>query len=148
MPHVRRQIIDQLVTTVTGLTTTGANVKASRVYPVQGSELPALVVYATEETVLEDQSTLDIDYRSLSVVIEGYAEGETGADVDDTLDLIASEVETAVLADLDVNALAVSIRLTGTSIEMRGDGDQATASIQIEFTVNYRTTIGAPDTVA
>ena len=37
--HVRKQIRDAAITALTGLTTTGANVKNSPVYPMQDADL-------------------------------------------------------------------------------------------------------------
>ena len=41
--HVRQQIREYFGTTLTGLTTTGANVYESRVYTLQEDTLPSLV---------------------------------------------------------------------------------------------------------
>jgi len=51
MAHVRQSIRDNVVTAVTGLSTTGSNVFRSRVYPLGTNKLPALCVYADSEVV-------------------------------------------------------------------------------------------------
>ena len=51
MAHVRQSIRDNIVTAVTGLSTTGSNVFRSRVYPLGTNKLPALYVYSNAETV-------------------------------------------------------------------------------------------------
>lgn len=43
---LRKQIRDNVVTTLTGLSTTGSRVYASRVYPMAAANLPGLCVYA------------------------------------------------------------------------------------------------------
>ena len=47
--HVRQQIRERIGTTLTGLTTTGSNVFESRVYPLEDSKLPALIIYTKSE---------------------------------------------------------------------------------------------------
>jgi hypothetical protein len=46
--HVRQQVREALAIQLTGLTTTGAKVFQSRVYPLESSDLPCLLI-ATEE---------------------------------------------------------------------------------------------------
>ena len=45
MAHARQSIRDNVVTAVTGLSTTGTNVFRSRVYPLGENKLPALCIY-------------------------------------------------------------------------------------------------------
>ena len=47
--HLRQQIREQIGTTLTGLTTTGSNVFQSRVYQLEDSNLPALLIYTKSE---------------------------------------------------------------------------------------------------
>jgi hypothetical protein len=53
--HVARQILDSVVSTCTGLTTTGTNIFRSRVHTLVESSLPALLIYARED-ILEEES--------------------------------------------------------------------------------------------
>ena len=43
--HLRQQIRERIGTTLTGLSTTGTNVFQSRVYQLEDSNLPALLIY-------------------------------------------------------------------------------------------------------
>ena len=47
--HLRQQIRERIGTTLTGLSTTGSNVFQSRVYPLEDTNLPALVIYTKSE---------------------------------------------------------------------------------------------------
>ena len=47
--HVRQQIRERVGTVLTGLTTTASRVFESRVYALQDSELPALLIYTKTE---------------------------------------------------------------------------------------------------
>ena len=97
MAHVRKSIRDNIETTLTGLTTTGANVFASRVYPIQSGKMPGLCIYTSSETI--EAQTIKPPrglIRSLEVSVEAYVEG---ASPDDTLDNIAAQVEAAMATD-------------------------------------------------
>ena len=146
MSHVRQQIREAVAVIVTSLTTTGANVFQSRVYNVQASELPCLLVYTKDESVGPEQGTMLAMQRSLTLTIEGKAKAT--ADLDDTLDDIAKEVEIAVAADITIGALAHSIFLESTLIELSGDGDQPIGNVSLNYIVNYMTPFGDPETVA
>ena len=146
MSHVRQQIREAVATIVTGLTTTGTNVFQSRVYNVQVTELPCLLVYTKDEIVGPEQGTMIAMQRTLTLTIEGKAKAI--ADLDDTLDDIAKEVEIAVSADITIGALAHSIFLDSTSIELSGDGDQPIGSVSLNYIVDYMTPFGDPETVA
>jgi hypothetical protein len=81
--------------------------------------------------------------RELTLTIEGYAKGT--ANTDDTLDTISKEVETALAADTTINGLAKDIYLTGTDIQLSGEGDQPIGIVTMTFDVQYRTANNAPD---
>jgi hypothetical protein len=77
MAHARKLIRDNIVTTVTGLSTTGANVFKSRVYPLSAGSLPALTVYTRSEEVI--QSTISIP-RTIerTLTVRGFAGRDCG----------------------------------------------------------------------
>jgi hypothetical protein len=145
--HVRQQIREQVGTTLTGLTTTGSNVFQSRVYPLAASNLPGLLIYTLVETSDLDAMGSSQDLmRNLSLAIEGYA--KASANLDDTLDTIAKEVETALAADTKLNGLAKNCHLSGTEIQLNGDGDQPIGVVAMTFSVTYRTAHNTPDVAA
>ena len=96
--HLRRQIREQVGTTLTGLSTTGSNVFQSRVYPMESAGLPGLCICTQNEDVSIDAmgATRKVG-RDLELIVEGYA---TGSNLDDTLDQIGKEVETALAGDI------------------------------------------------
>jgi len=145
MAHVRQQILDNVGTTLTGLTTTGARVYPSRVDQLGSSEVPGLLIYDTEEIVDGDQSTLQAQFRSAAIVVEGTVEGATGDAISDTLNLIASEVETAIFVDVTRGGKAVSTFYESTSKTYDSTADNVVGVIRLEFIVNYMTDTGAPD---
>jgi len=142
--HLRRQIRERIATDVTSLTTTGTNVFQSRVYPVEDASLPCLLVYsASEESEILNMETPRLLSRMLNVVIQGVATHTS--DVDDTLDLIAKEVEIALAADRDINSLAQDSFLISTEIEINADGAKTVGIVRLNYQVEFRNYDNAPD---
>lgn len=138
MAHVRKQIRDNIVTTVTGLATTGTKVYQSRVYPISAASLPALTVYTKSET----SEYITMGYprtveRTMTVVVEAYCQGITG--YDNTLDQISVEVEEAVTADVTRGNIAKDTRIVDFESDFSGDPDQPVASATITIEVDYVT---------
>lgn len=135
--HVRKQIRDRLVTVLTGLTTTGSNVFDSRFYRLSDSNLPALVIMTTDETV--EHITVNLgsrnQMRTLNAEIEGFAESAT---IDDLLDTIAKEVEIALAADPTLNDLAMEIRLTALEVDFEGRSEKPKGRIKLTYEVDYQ----------
>ena len=145
MPHVRQSLRERIASNVTGLTTTGANVFQSRVYTLEPDDLPCLLVYSTSETSERaTMATTDSLNRDLTVMVEGYA--RTASNLDDTLDTISAEVETAVASDPTCNALALDTVLQSTEIEYDAEGDQPIGSVRLAFGVHYQTKTTVPTT--
>ena len=72
--HIRQQIRERVGTTLTGLTTTGSNVFQSRVYNLEDSKLPAIIIYTKSEDseLLEMGSTRTLQ-RNLALVVEALS---------------------------------------------------------------------------
>ena len=144
MAHVRKQIRDNIVTTLTGLATTGSNVYRTRVYPIEEGKLPALLIYADSESVQVATITPPrTQMRVLTVRVEAFVKGVSN--YDNTLDTISEEVEEALSADVTRNSLAKDTRVTGFEAEFSGDGDQPVATGTITIEVDYATLENAVD---
>ena len=148
MAHLRQQIRERVATTVTGLTTTGSRVYQSRVYPLADANLPGLLVYSTSESSEPDVMTSGNRtlFRELEIVIEGYAKATSN--LDDTLDTITDEIETAMAADRTVNSLARDATLASTAITLIGEGEKPVGVVTLTYRVTYRNAMNAPDTAA
>lgn len=145
MSHVRQQIREYFETQLAGLTTTGANVYASRVYPLGGAKLPALLIYTQSESLEETSFSANrVQTRSLEVVIEGYVRAISN--FDDSLDTICKEVEVAILDAPKLGGLAINTTLDNVEAMYSGDGEQPIATIRLTFAVQYRTETGQPET--
>jgi hypothetical protein len=142
--HIRQQIREYFGTTLTGLSTTGANVYESRVYPIENTKLPALVIYTKSET--SEPIVIGTDRvmsRELSVVVEGYAKATTN--FDDTIDTISKEVEQAIAADRTLDGKAKDTYLESTEIEFNGEGEKPLGFVSLTFISNYYVKEKNPD---
>jgi hypothetical protein len=141
MAHFRQQIRERVATTLTGLTTTGSNVFQSRVYPIEESKLPCLLIYTKDETSepLAMSPPRSIE-KILSLVVEAYVKANNN--FDDTIDTICKEVEQALYADRLINNLAKDSFLTNTEINFNSDGDNPVGIVVMTFEIAYHHTEG------
>lgn len=142
MAHKRQLIRERVATTLTGLSTTGSNVFQSRVYPIENTKLPCLLIYTREETSepLTTNPPRSIE-KILSVVVEAYV--KANANYDDTIDTICEEVEEALYTDRLINDLALDSFLTNTDITYNGDGDNPLGIVVMTFQITYHHTEGS-----
>ena len=136
MAHIRNQIRDNIITALTGLTTTGSNVFNHRVYTLGSNKLPALCVYTNSEdsqyqTINPPRSVLN----TLTVNIEGYVQATSG--YDNTIDAICLEVSEALYTDLTRGNLAKDTRIVSMSSELNDDGEQPLCVVVITVEVTY-----------
>lgn len=143
--HVRRQIREAVGTVLTGLTTTGARVFQSRVYPLEAADLPGLLISTRNETTtLLEIGTNPLVERVLTLEVAAVAQAT--ADLDDTLDGICKEVEIALASPgATLAALAKNIALVATDIELTGEAAQPTGRASMEYRITYYTHETAPD---
>jgi hypothetical protein len=142
--HIRQQIREYFGTNLTGLSTTGSNVYESRVYPIENSKLPALVIYTKSET--SEPIVIGTDRvmsRELSVVVEGYAKATIN--FDDTIDTISKEVEEAIAADRTLGGLAKDTYLESTQIDFNAEGEKPLGFVSLTFISNYYVKEKNPD---
>lgn len=138
--HRREQVMDAVVTKVTGLITTGTRVHRARVFPQEAAALPALLVYQGPDIPVDDDNEkYDFIDSDLEINIEVWVQASTG-NVDETLNLINKEVVIALSADrtqglnfvIDTNEDEVS------EPEFSGDGNKRTGKMIMQFIVLYR----------
>lgn len=145
MAHYREQIRKAVVTAVTGLTTTSTRVKSAPVYNLADNMSPTLAVWARQSTPDYEAGQLQqAPLWQVEIIVEGYVKQFT--DLLDTLDDIASEVETAVYSDSALGALCNDyIELGEQIIELDVEGNEPLGKIQIIFNIYYHAQEGAPD---
>ena len=142
--HIRQQIRERAGTVLTGLTTTGSNVFETRIYPLENTNLPALVIYTKNETSEPIvMSTNRLMSRELELIVEVYV--KQTSNFDDQVDKICKEVEVAISADTTLNGLAKDCFLQSTEIEYNTEGEQPLSYAVLTFLTNYYVQETAPD---
>ena len=143
MAHLRQSSRERVAADVTSLVTTGANVFQSRIFPVEDSKLPCLLVYTTsEDSEVTEMASPRPMTRILNVVIQGVV---GAAQPDDTLDLISKEVEVALAADVKINSLANNSFLSSTEIDFNADGAKPIGTVVLNYSVEYRNLDNNPE---
>lgn len=142
--HLRRQIREAAAAALTGLTTTQARVFASRVRALQASDLPALRIFCDDEVVQNlTMGPHRERERTLKLVVEGCC--AANADMDDTLDAIAKEVEVALDNNQDLGVGVKWIEPREIKSEFMGNAETIIAVVRMEFEARYYAAKGAPD---
>lgn len=144
--HFRRQLREATATAVTGLTTTGTRVYQSRLYPLQTTDLPCLVV--TTDGDKRDYLTGHYPEQveaEVIVRIDGYAMATTN--LDDTLDLISKEVEIAICTAINSGSLADFVELAGTVIDESVVGNQPVGKVSMAYRMKVIILANAPDVI-
>tara|TARA_R100001510_G_C7575654_1_gene150467 strand:- start:54 stop:500 length:447 start_codon:yes stop_codon:yes gene_type:complete len=142
--HIRQQIRERVGTVLNGLTTTGSNVFETRVYPLENTKLPALVIYTKDETSEPLVISTDrVMSRELELIVEIYV--KQTSNFDDEVDKICKEVEIAISADTTINGLAKDCFLQSTSIEYNTEGEKPLSFASLTFLTNYYVNETRPD---
>lgn len=139
--HQRTIVRQAIVAALTGATAAEARVYPTRILPLRKLELPAIAVYTLEESV--DGESVNTAPRELTreapVVIEALVAAVPGANVDDALDDLALEIETAMHADPYLGGEAADSILDGTTMEVIEDGERMMGLVTLTYSVTYRT---------
>lgn len=141
--HRAEQILAQVATLLTGLTTTGANVTRARIYPHADTALPALSILQGEDNPRRDDEAgalmAFIDHE-LEVVIDAHVQAASGV-LDTTLNLIRKEISIALHADRQIGLPTIVINTIeggAEAPELSGEGAQRTARQRLHYFIKYR----------
>lgn len=147
MSHARQAIREAAAALVTGLSTTGSRVHQSRLpyVTLDDSGLPALLVTTEDEQVTQATVHGRLE-RRLTLTVSGLA--KTAANLDDTLDSIAAEVETALGAAPTLSGKCTFHGLIGIRVGLDDSLEKPVGRIDMSFEVLYFTNAGAPGTLA
>lgn len=139
MTHERAQIRNAVISKLAGATAAGARVGPSRLAPQRGVLLPAISVYVVDE--VSDGINGNALEREATVAIDAWVNSVNPEDLDDTLDAIALEIETAIDADpmLGLDFVFRGLRLDTTELGLRLETDRPQGCAHLEFSVVYRT---------
>jgi hypothetical protein len=136
MSHLRQLIRSNIVTTVTGLSTTASRVYQTRIYPLEQSKLPGLCVYTkSEETEYVTIGLPRRQERTLEVVVEIYASAISG--LDNTLDTISAQIEEALATDITRGGYAKDTKVIAFEADFDGSGEQPVGVGRLTVQVTY-----------
>ena len=107
----------------------------TRLAPVRASELPAISVYCDNETITDNGTSPRELTRTMTVAIDGWARATEN--VDDALDDLALEIETAMDSSPELLDTAFTAALTSTEVGIKLDGDRPMGCVHLEYTVVY-----------
>lgn len=135
--HRAESIMAAIVASVTGLTTTGANVYRARVYPVEVTGLPAIVVLQGEDNTQTELLADEVTSR-LTVNLDAIAR-EPANQIDTTLNLIREEITVALMADYTLGLAYVEgiMEQIAEEPDILGDGDAPMAQMRTVWDVTY-----------
>ena len=137
MTHARQDIREQIAE---HLRTEFANVFTSRAKVLFDQDLPALLVYTTDETVQKERWDFDGFghlFRELNVAVEGVDIGKD--DLDNKLDAMAETIESLLDGWTMPNRQNAVLRFKSTETDMNIDGSKIYAAIKLTFTITYQT---------
>lgn len=146
--HARKQLRDEVVSLLTGLTSTGSRVFADRLQsrPLAIDELPALMVSTGAEAI--GVGTIHVNglvNRELDLDVAAVIRAASG--LDDALDQISAEVET-VLGGQSLAGGGAEIALYAIDAPVfEGSGETPVAQQVMRFRVSYSTAANAPQTI-
>lgn len=145
--HRREQILDAIVSTLTGLVTTGTRVDRGRAYPLAESFLPAILIYQGEDNPTPEESSEAV-YQyidsTLTVAVEACASSVTNSD--QTLNQIDKEAWIALMATVNLGLPFVHYITPSGAQEPRlsGEGDRPIGYLRRNWIVHYRTSRADP----
>ena len=137
MTHARQDIREQIAE---HLRTEFANVFTSRAKVLFDQDLPAVLVYTTDETVQKERWDFDGFghlFRELNVAVEGVDIGKD--DLDNKLDAMAETIESLLDGWTMPNRQNAVLRFKSTETDMNIDGSKIYGAIKLTFTITYQT---------
>jgi hypothetical protein len=138
MGHPRKEIRQAVAAQISGETAAEDRVYTTREVPYKRGGVPAIAVYTPEEEVDGETPTAPRELvRSLQVFIEGVCVG--GETVDDTIDDLAEEIETAMHADETLGGKAGDSILSRTETAVFEDAGKSFGLVRLVYVVMYQT---------
>lgn len=147
MSHVRQQIRDAVVAALTGRAPWADRVFAGRTWPLDETEMPALLVWSLGgpsdvDAMGDDDTTMTLE-RDERVVVEGRVRSKN-VEPEDLLDELAVIVEPLMMADSGLGALVDRRELINTERRSGVVGDAREGLIRLTYRVVYVTAAGDP----
>ncbi len=139
---IRDALVDRLKTKVDDIFLTDAEDKiyGSRSKPLFDQFLPAILVYARNENIIEEKFASDgfgATKRELEIAFEAVVLGDE--EVDSALDKIAQQIENA-FNDWEMPTRKADIlKLKSTEIDLSIEGSKTYGAIRLTYNITYYT---------
>lgn len=145
MSHARTQIRAAVISQLTGLTVTGANVYEAPVYALPDNVDAALTVVTTSESLI-DETLSNAQTRDCVVDVGVHVRGASGA-YEALIDTVCADVEAAMNGDPTLGGVAKFARYEGTEIEYAEPGEKPIGKAVLRYVVTYRVAADDPETI-
>ncbi len=146
--HGRAQIRAALAAALTGLATTGTNVFAQQMDPLEVADLPAVLVGDEDldrETVENlTQRPPRTQARELAIVVRAVTRANSGMSA--ALDQIQLEIETALYANRTLSGLVRDLRLGEVDGEIYRDTEKPVGIRRLTVITDWVAVEGSPQT--
>lgn len=143
------QVIDAVVTRLSGNTPASTRVYPSRLWPLAEADLPAWRVSAGDEEIEPETVHYPaILLHRLPVRCEGYV--KANADADDAMHLMAEQALAALYGSQANTALGLNVQSNHPARIERdvvSEGQANLGRITVELAIKYRTAANAPGTI-
>lgn len=147
MTHRAEQIMVAALANVTGLTTTGANIKRGRAYPWSDSVTRALSVYMGSDNPIDGGGFTNNAFvdRELTLVVDIHVRDAVDQ-IDTILNKIRAEVYTGLMTDYTQGLAFVlnTIPRGDDEPDITGEGDRPATTQRMNFGIQYRHSLTDP----
>lgn len=145
---IRKALVEKLKTKVgeNYLTDALDRIYDSRSKPLFDQFLPAILVYSRNENIAEERFATDgfgATKRELDVALEAVVLGNE--QLDDALDNIAAQIESALDGFEIPTRKADVLQLKSTEIDVSIDGGKIYGAIRLNYAITYYTTNKQPE---
>jgi len=145
---IRQALVDKLKTKIGDDFPTDAldRIYGSRAKPLFDQFLPAILIYARNENIIEERFATDgygASKRELEVAIEAVVLGNE--QVDDALDKISKQIEDALDGFEMPTRKADVLKLKSTEMDVSIDGSKIYGVARLTYSITYYTSNQQPD---
>lgn len=145
---IRQALVDRLKTKIDDIYLTDAEdrIYGSRSKPLFDQFLPAILVYARSENVIEERFATDgfgATKRELEIAFEAVVLGVE--QVDDALDNIAAQIESAFDGWEMATRKADVMKLKSTEIDVSIEGSKTYGAARLTYGITYHTVNKQPN---
>lgn len=137
MTHIRTNIRQVFVDLLLDKTDAGSFVYNSRIYNLERSDLPAIIIFSDHEDVITDTIGFPrTQERSLKVTVQCYCRYIDK--ISDKIDDLCLQIEQIIMVSSNLNGACKDCRLESTDINLHNELEQPIAIATLIFNVVSR----------